>query len=64
MTERLAEDLRPDFDAADQMCRYLQWRDNGHCSSTGRCFDIGDAAALARFDADGDPFAGSAARRP
>lgn len=49
------------FDAADQMRRYLRWRHSGHWSSTGRCFDIGNtvAAALDRFAAEGDPFAGS-----
>src|SRR5690606_10633505 len=33
---------------------------DGHWSSTGTCFDIGNAtgAALERFEADGNPFAG------
>ncbi|MCG6942357.1 MAG: ADP-ribosylglycohydrolase family protein [Thiohalocapsa sp.] len=49
------------FDAADQMRRYLRWRDAGRLSSNGRCFDIGNTvgAALARFEHSGDPFAGS-----
>ncbi|NEX22604.1 ADP-ribosylglycohydrolase family protein [Thiorhodococcus mannitoliphagus] len=49
------------FDAADQMRRYLRWRDDGHWSSTGRCFDIGNtvAAALRRFEATHEPYAGS-----
>ncbi len=36
--------------------------DEGYWSSTGRCFDIGNtiAAALARFERDDNPFAGSA----
>nr|WP_209262499.1 ADP-ribosylglycohydrolase family protein [Thiorhodococcus minor] len=53
------------LDAADQMRRYLRWRDHGHWSSTGRCFDIGNtvAAALRRFEATGDPYAGSEAPR-
>jgi ADP-ribosylglycohydrolase len=59
----LAESLveRGGFDAADQMRRYLRWRDDGHLSSTGRCFDIGNTvgAALARFERTGEPFAGS-----
>ena len=49
------------FDAADQMRRYLMWRDHGHPSSNGRCFDIDSTvnAALRRFERSGDPFAGS-----
>ncbi|WP_295400065.1 ADP-ribosylglycohydrolase family protein [uncultured Thiocystis sp.] len=49
------------FDAADQMRRYLRWRDTGRWSSTGRCFDIGAtvASALNRFAQTGDPLAGS-----
>ncbi len=59
----LAESLlvRGGFDAADQMRRYLRWRDEGHLSSNGRCFDIGNtvSSALARYERSGDPFAGS-----
>jgi ADP-ribosyl-[dinitrogen reductase] hydrolase len=49
------------FDAADQMARYLKWWRHGHRSATGACFDIGNTvrAALSRFEATGDPFAGS-----
>ena len=49
------------FDAADQMRRYVDWCQNGTMSSTGRCFDIGitTRAALARFQHDGNPLAGS-----
>lgn len=49
------------FDPHDQMTRYVRWWHEGHWSSTGRCFDIGNtvSAALARFEATGDPFAGS-----
>ena len=61
----LAESLveRDGFDAADQMRRYLRWRDEGHLSSTGTCFDIGATvrAALERFETGGEPFAGSTA---
>jgi ADP-ribosyl-[dinitrogen reductase] hydrolase len=48
------------FDAADQMRRYCRWRDEGHLSSTGRCFDIGNtcSAALRRFRTTREPFAG------
>lgn len=51
------------FDAEDQMRRYVRWRDSGHLSSNGRCFDIGNtvSAALARFERTGDPWAGSTA---
>lgn len=54
---------RHGFDAGDQMRRYVHWYREGYLSSTGRCFDIGNAtrAALNRFEGDGDPFAGSAA---
>lgn len=51
------------FDPADQMSRYVRWREEGYLSSNGRCFDIGNAtaSALARFKRTGDPFSGSAA---
>lgn len=50
------------FDAADQMRRYVSWWQHGHLSSTGRCFDIGNATrtALSRFLETGEPFSGSA----
>ncbi len=49
------------FDAADQMRRYLRWRDEGHLASNGRCFDIGGTvnSALRRFERSGDPWAGA-----
>lgn len=49
------------FDARDQMGRYLTWWRHGYRSSIGNCFDIGGmvAAALRRFEENGDPFAGS-----
>jgi len=49
------------FDAADQMRRYLRWRDEGHLSCNGTCFDIGHTVneALSRFERTGDPFSGS-----
>lgn len=52
---------RRGFDARDQMERYRRWWREGYLSSTGRCFDIGNTvrAALARFEDDGNPFAGS-----
>ena len=49
------------FDASDQMQRYVRWWREGYLSSTGHCFDIGTTvrSALARFERDGDPYAGS-----
>ena len=49
------------FDPADQMRRYWAWYQDGYLSSTGRCFDIGNATrqALHRYRASGDPFSGS-----
>ncbi|WP_219909810.1 ADP-ribosylglycohydrolase family protein [Pseudoduganella armeniaca] len=52
---------RQGFDAVDQMNRYCNWYQYGYLSSTGECFDIGNAtaAALRRYLADKNPFAGS-----
>ena len=49
------------FDAGDQMRRYVRWLQEGYLSSTGTCFDIGNTVmgALARFQRNGDPYAGS-----
>ncbi len=49
------------FDTSDQMRRYINWRDNGHLSSNGECFDIGNTvdSALNRFQQTGNPIAGS-----
>jgi len=59
----LAESLitKQGFEARDQMERYVRWYRDGHLSSTGRCFDIGNATAssLHRFEQTGEPFAGS-----
>jgi ADP-ribosylglycohydrolase len=45
------------FDPADQLQRYLRWYREGHLSSTGRCFDIGNTvrSALHHFETHGDP---------
>jgi ADP-ribosyl-[dinitrogen reductase] hydrolase len=50
------------FDARDQIERYCRWMDEGYLSSNGRCFDVGNTvrAALTRYKAIGQPFAGSA----
>ncbi|WP_025321814.1 ADP-ribosylglycohydrolase family protein [Deferrisoma camini] len=59
----LAESLLEtgEFEPADQMRRYVRWWREGHLSSTGRCFDIGNTvrAALARFKETREPFSGS-----
>jgi ADP-ribosylglycohydrolase len=49
------------FDPADQMKRYVRWMREGYMASNGRCFDIGTtcSSALHRFEATGDPWAGS-----
>ena len=50
------------LDLVDQLERYVRWYREGHLSSTGRLFDIGNAtrAALERFERTGDPRSGSA----
>jgi ADP-ribosylglycohydrolase len=59
----LAESLveRQGFDPVDQLERYLRWYREGHLSSTGRCFDIGNTtrAALRRFAETREPYCGS-----
>jgi len=49
------------FDPRDQMDRYIQWYREGHLSSTGTCFDIGNATrvALERYLSTQEPFSGS-----
>jgi len=63
----LAESLieRRGFDPVDQLERYLRWYREGHWSSTGRCFDIGNATrqALQRFERTREPYPGDADRR-
>jgi ADP-ribosylglycohydrolase len=48
------------FDAHDQMQRYVRWWREGHHSSTGRCFDIGNTVrqALTSFERTWDPRSG------
>ena len=56
----LAESLieRKGFDPVDQLTRYCRWYRDGHLSSTGHCFDIGNTvrAALERFERTGEPY--------
>ena len=59
----LAESLiaKGGFDPRDQLERYTRWYRDGHLSSTGTCFDIGNATATAlrRFARTGEPYCGS-----
>ena len=58
----LAESLisKSGMDLTDQLTRYVRWWREGHLSSTGRCFDIGNttSAALSHFEHTGDPYSG------
>ena len=49
------------FNPTDQLERYLRWYREGHLSSTGSCFDIGNTvrAALHRFESTGEQYCGS-----
>ncbi|MEB3230085.1 MAG: ADP-ribosylglycohydrolase family protein [Leptolyngbyaceae bacterium] len=53
------------FDAVDQMNRYCDWYDHGYLSSTGECFDIGNATSrsLRQYRQFGNPFSGSSHSR-
>ena len=59
----LAESLieRQGFDPIDQLQRYVRSWQEGYLSSTGYCFDMGNATyeALARFVETGEPYCGS-----
>ena len=48
------------FDGRDQLVRYVRWKNDGHWSSTGRCFDIGGVVsrALHTFAKTGASFCG------
>lgn len=60
----LAESLieREGFDPVDQLTRYVRWYRDGYLSSTGACFDIGNATrkALERFERTGEDLPGDA----
>ena len=47
-------------DQLDQMRRYCRWKNDGHLSSNGRCFDIGTTVgdALQRFEHTDNPASG------
>jgi ADP-ribosylglycohydrolase len=59
----LAESLieKKGFDPVHQLQTYLRWWRDGHLSSTGKCFDIGNTVrqALCQFEDTGQPFCGS-----
>jgi ADP-ribosyl-[dinitrogen reductase] hydrolase len=48
------------FDPVDQLERYVRWYREGYWSSTGRCFDIGNAtrAALQQFERTHESYPG------
>lgn len=52
------------FDAYDQLERYLRWFRKGENSSTGTCFDIGNATreAIALFEFSYQPYCGATDR--
>ena len=52
---------RQGFDPVDQLERYLRWADDGHLSSNGICFDIGNTVrdALMTFRDTREPYCGS-----
>ncbi len=49
------------FDAKDQLDRYCKWWRDGHLSSNGQCFDIGNTVrnALQCYEESGDAASGS-----
>jgi ADP-ribosyl-[dinitrogen reductase] hydrolase len=59
----LAESLieQEGFVPVHQLEKYLQWFREGHLSSTGRCFGVGNTvySALRRFEQTGAPYCGS-----
>ena len=58
LTESLLE--KQGFDPVDQLERYVRWWREGHWSSTGRCFDIGNTtrSALSEFLRTHAPYCG------
>lgn len=60
MAESLIEQGR--MDPRDQLQRYVRWWREGHNSSNGKCFDIGNTTrdALQEFERTGDPQGGPA----
>lgn len=52
------------FDAFDQLDKYVKWMNQGYNSSTGACFDIGNATrqALYLYESTGQPYCGDHSR--
>ena len=52
--------LEAGWDPVDQLTRYVRWMSDGHLSSTGRCFDIGQTVlrALGQFQRTGGAYCG------
>lgn len=52
------------FDAFDQLDKYVNWMNHGYNSSTGRCFDIGNATrqALYLYERTGQSYCGDRSR--
>ena len=48
------------FDLIDQLERYVRWYRDGHLSSTGECFDIGNTTkmALNHYEETKEPYSG------
>jgi len=62
----LADSLieKESFDAFDQLDKYVKWMKHGYNSSTGTCFDIGNATrqALYLYERTGQPYCGDTSR--
>jgi ADP-ribosylglycohydrolase len=52
------------FDAFDQLGKYVKWMNEGYNSSTGTCFDIGNATrqALYLYESTRQPYCGDKSR--
>jgi ADP-ribosyl-[dinitrogen reductase] hydrolase len=63
MALALADSLcgKDDLDERDLLRRFVEWRDHGTYSCTGRCFDIGSTtnSGLTRWQQTGNPYSGS-----
>lgn len=63
----LADSLieKENFDAVDQLAKYVKWMKHGYNSSTGTCFDIGNATrqALYRYERTGNAYCGDHSRQ-
>lgn len=55
---------KEEFDAFDQLNKYVKWHSEGYNSSTGNCFDIGNTTrqALYLYESSGQPYCGDTDR--